>query len=297
MYEISKSDNKLLEYYITNKNAYKGAVYDFTFENRYIIYHAPMRNEMVYIALDMQSSLSSEICTTRNYILTEAEYEQLLPRILYSIKYTGDKRYLMGYKSNPEKLIEHIFRNLLPKYGYSVREEQIQLCKKMYKGLLMKKAAICESEVGTGKSLAYLIAAYCAKLSRDSNEPITISTSSIELQNAIIEKEIPRLSDILLDARIIQKPLYSILRKGKEHYFCPLRCKDYMEKISKNPIKNQAVLKLFEKSKISSHAFDLDKITIPGYLKGKISLSTYSSLKTIFLLESETKPPANLEFA
>lgn len=270
MYEITKNNEDALDYYMSERMAYPNSVYDFTFEGRFLIYHTPMKNELVYIALDMKTGLSSQICTTTQGAIPEYLYEEMIPQILYSIKYTGDKRFAYTYVAPPATLIEIIFREVLPKHGFAIREEQIQLCKKMYEGLLRKKAAVCEAEVGSGKSLAYLVAAYCAKVQTGSNAPITITTSSIELQNALVEKEIPRLSQILMDGCIIKKPLRAVLRKGREHYFCPLRFEDYFNKISENPDKYRRVLQYFEQTDFKNRAFDLDKFSIPGGLKGKI---------------------------
>ena len=59
--------------------------------------------------------------------------------------------------------------------------------------------------------------------------PITISTATIEIQNALVEKEILRLSEILMDSGFIDRPLKAIVRKGKEHFFCRFRHEDFIE--------------------------------------------------------------------
>lgn len=270
MYEITRNHEEALNYYMSERMAYPDAVYDFTLENRYLIYHAPMRNELAYIALDMETGLSSEICFTTRGEIPFYEYENMIPKILYSIKYNGDRRFIGGHQKSPVDLIDMIFREVLTKHGFAVREEQIRLCKKIYDGLLHKEAAICEAEVGTGKSLAYLIAGFCAKMKTGDNEPVTISTSSIELQNALIDKEIPRLSKILLENHIIQTPITAVLRKGKEHYFCPCRFEDYIDKLKQNPQKHEKILCYFDESLFKDRAFDLDKIAMPGSIKNKI---------------------------
>ena len=277
MYEITKNHEDALDYYMSERMAYPNAKYDFTFEGRYLIYHVFRESGILYIALDMKTGLSSEIGTIEHGEIQSYEYEDLIPRILYSIKYTGDKKYVYGYRKSPIDLIEVIFRKILPKYGYVIREEQIQLCKKMYDGLLHKKAAICEAEVGTGKSLAYIIAGLCAKMHTGSSDPITITTSSIELQNAIVNKEIPLLSQILFDNHVIAKPITSVIRKGKEHYFCPFRYEDYLNSIRSNSEKNRNVLLFLKELHIEDRAFDLDKISIPGHIKGKFCVKDHCS--------------------
>lgn len=53
MFEITYKDKERLNEYIENRKAYQNAVYDFTFENRFLVYHCEMTNELHYIALDM----------------------------------------------------------------------------------------------------------------------------------------------------------------------------------------------------------------------------------------------------
>ena len=79
MYEITRDDSDALDYYVSERMAYKNAEYDFTFEHRYLIYHVPMRNEIVYIALDMKTKLSSEVCHRKEGTYFEYEYEDLIP--------------------------------------------------------------------------------------------------------------------------------------------------------------------------------------------------------------------------
>ena len=222
MFEITYSDSEIFEDYQTAGKAHKGGTYDFTFENRYLIYHAPLRREVNYIAIDMTTGLSSSVITKApgNYY-TKESYRKLIPHILYSVKYTGDVRYLNRFVDKPLEVIDSIFRVVLPNNGYHIREEQISLAKQIYIGFTEKQIALCEAEVGTGKTLSYLVAAIVAKHHNSryygQKLPVTITTSSIELQKALVEREIPNLSRMLLDYYIIEKPLTAVLRKGKEH--------------------------------------------------------------------------------
>ena len=62
MFEITYKDKERLNEYIENRKAYPNAVYDFTFENRFLVYHCEMTNELHYIALDMETGCGSEMC-------------------------------------------------------------------------------------------------------------------------------------------------------------------------------------------------------------------------------------------
>lgn len=91
--------------------------------------------------------------------------------------------------------IEKIFRTLLPQNGLAVREEQIALCHIMLDALLKNSIALCDAGVGIGKTYAYLTG--CILLRKNAPHsavgslPVVVSTSSIALQDAIIEEYIP----------------------------------------------------------------------------------------------------------
>lgn len=90
---------------------------------------------MDYIAIDMSAGLASFVITKNpGNLYTEASYKRLIPHILYSVKYTGDMRYLNRFADDPLAVIDSIFRVVLPNNGYNIREEQIALAKKMYIG-------------------------------------------------------------------------------------------------------------------------------------------------------------------
>ena len=115
MFEITYSDNETFEAYQNAGKVHKGGTYDFTFENRYIIYHANLRHKVDYIAIDMSTGLASFVITKNpGNLYTEASYKRLIPHILYSVKYTGDMRYLNRFADDPLAVIDSIFRVVLP---------------------------------------------------------------------------------------------------------------------------------------------------------------------------------------
>ena len=273
MFEITYKDKERLDEYIENRKAYPNAVYDFTFENRFLVYHCEMTNELHYIALDMETGCGSEMCRRKKNSPIPAEsFNSLIPSIFQSIKYTGSVRHLNPMDVDPIELIDSIFRVVLPKYGYAVREEQIRLAKQMFKGLTNDLVSINEAEVGTGKTIAFLVAALVAsKTNRDGiSKPITITTANIELQTALVEKEIPKLSQCLMDYNIINRPLTAVLRKGREHYFCKKRFKDFLTTIKRTPEKYGNLIETFEKPDFEDRAFDLDRYKIRPSLKDRI---------------------------
>ena len=278
MFEITRNNEDALEHYIYEQMAYPDGEYDFTFEGRFLIYHTTHESESTFYALDMKTNLSSQVCKASDGYYDYYNYSLMVPDILNAIKYTGDNRYREAPAPDPFVLIDTIFRVILPENGYAIREEQIQLSKSIFLGLTGKRVSLCEAEVGTGKSLAYLVAAVCAKKSLERSTagfaPVTIATSNIELQSLLVWQEIPKLSEILLKYRIINNPLTVALRKGKDHYFCRLRHEDYLYSISKHPEKYQWAIDYLQNAKmVSGDCCDLDYLRIPNKLKRRICVN------------------------
>lgn len=172
-------------------------------------------------------------------------------------------------------VIDTVTGEIIP--AYNIREEQISLAKKMYIGFTEKQVALCKAEVGTGKTLSYLVAAIVAKhhngMTYGQNLPVTITTSSIELQKALVEREIPNLSKMLLNYYIIEKPLTAVLRKGKEHYFCQYRFEDFLKNIKKYPEKYGSTIELLEQIGKLRGGIDLDRYRISGTIKSRICIN------------------------
>lgn len=269
MFEITYKENAITDPTFTDE----GACYDFTFENRYDIFHRPRKDKLEYVALDTATGLTSLIMERKSPIAQD-EYPLIIPNILFSIKYTGDQRYKGASSYPPTELINIIFRVIMPQYGYAVREQQLEMAQSIYAGLTSKKATLCEAEVGTGKTMAYLVAGFVAKLFDKSYSfmgyPVTITTSSIELQKSIMEKEIPALSDMLQDFGLISQPLTAVLRKGKEHYFCPKRYHEYMDSLLCYPELYGKTIQELRTADLLNKALDLDAVELSPHIKSRV---------------------------
>lgn len=173
--------------------------------------------------------------------------------------------------------VETIFRTLLPERGLAVREEQIRLCHEMLATLLEGKIALCDAGVGIGKTYAYLVAGILIKkhasgrLSRSSGS-VTVSTSGIALQRAVMEEYLPFLSGVLLEKGIIQSPLKGIVRKGKEHFVCDRRLALRLEAVKdkkKNEKQREALASLrlhYDMDKVQNlSGFDRRLVSVPGF--------------------------------
>ena len=269
MFEITYKEKEFLK----SSQATMGAVYDFTFGNRYDIFHRPIGKAFVYIALDRTTGKTSWVLE-RKTPMDASEYPDITPQILYSIKYTGDPRYKGTNSYSAMELMEIIFKVLMPKHSYSFREQQYEMALSIFHGLNCRKVTLCEAEVGTGKTMAYLVAGFLAKLFDKSYSfmgyPVTITTSSIELQKSIMEKELPALSAMLMDFGLIQQPLTAVLRKGKDHYFCLRRYREYLHSISLFPHKYSETVDRVKALDLMYGTLDLDPVTLNPYIKARI---------------------------
>lgn len=137
-------------------------------------------------------------------------------------------------------MAEHIFRDLLPASGLAVREDQIGLCHEMLNTLFENKIALCDAGVGIGKTHAYLVACVLWQRYRPIaiSQPVVISTSSVALQEAILDEYIPSLSHILLEAGILGQPIRAVVRKGKERFVCDMRLTERMSQLMTRLPKN-----------------------------------------------------------
>lgn len=153
MFEITYDGEEIFDYHREYGRVHPKGEYEFTFENRFLIFKQPNKNRFEYIAFDMKTNRTSRIEErSADELYSDLTHEAMIPKILYSIKYTGDTRYADYLSANPKQIIDSIFRDVLPRYGYAVREEQIQLAKSIYEGFTQNRVTICEAEVGTGKS-------------------------------------------------------------------------------------------------------------------------------------------------
>ena len=132
--------------------------------------------------------------------------------------------YTTGYAES-HRIAEQIFREVLPRHGMAVREEQIALCHEVLDTLYNKEISLCEAGVGIGKTLAYLVACILWQMHRPNQlkMPVVISTSSVALQDAILTEYLPDLSAVLLAEGIITAPITAVVRKGKERFVCDAR--------------------------------------------------------------------------
>ena len=139
-------------------------------------------------------------------------------------------------RQNVHDQIDTIFQTLLPLRGMEQRTGQIKLSHDMLDAMLDNRIALCDAGTGIGKTYAYLVAGILFLLWQSANGmgflPIIISTSSIALQNAVQNEYLPLLSDVLMEAGIVDKPVQAVIRKGKQHYVCDDRLERRLKQVA-----------------------------------------------------------------
>ncbi len=95
---------------------------------------------------------------------------------------------------------------------YEERPSQISLLRNIVQVFNGDRIGVFEAGTGVGKSFAYLIPSLL--WADKNNERVVISTGTINLQQQLMEKDIP------LAQKIISREVKSILLKGRQNYVC-----------------------------------------------------------------------------
>jgi len=125
---------------------------------------------------------------------------------------------------DPEELVDLIsddgeLARLLT--AYEPRESQIEMLRLVVRAL--NESSLCAAEAGTGvgKSFAYLLPALAWAIRND--ERVVVSTATINLQQQLVEKDIPVVKQLLgTDAKVV-------LVKGRGNYLCLNRLDELVE--------------------------------------------------------------------
>ncbi len=101
---------------------------------------------------------------------------------------------------------------------YEERPVQLELIKKIARSFNKNAVGVFEAGTGVGKSFAYLLPSMLWAL--ENKERVVVSTGTINLQQQLVEKDIP------LAQKIIGNPLKAVLVKGRQNYLCLRRLDD-----------------------------------------------------------------------
>jgi ATP-dependent DNA helicase DinG len=95
---------------------------------------------------------------------------------------------------------------------YEYRPGQVEMARAVMRAFEEKRHLIVEAGTGTGKTLAYLVPAIAAALG--GNGRVIVSTGTKNLQEQLMEKDIPFLQSVL------PKPFTATYMKGRNNYLC-----------------------------------------------------------------------------
>jgi ATP-dependent DNA helicase DinG len=128
---------------------------------------------------------------------------------------------------NAGRLAEHLepggaLSRIYP--GFEARDSQVEMLKFVCGAFNAGQLCIAEAGTGVGKSLAYLIPAF--QWVAENDERVVISTATINLQQQLVEKDIPLVS------RMLGKDPGVMLVKGRGNYLCLNRVREAREEAS-----------------------------------------------------------------
>lgn len=218
-------------------------------------------------------TLKAKRLFSRQNPLNENGYKRAMEKMLGAAE-KPENRAALTHEERAQELLVHIFTDIFPKHDMAVRSNQTALALEMLEGLQHGKIALCEAEVGTGKTHAYILAVTVHNLFSGSKMPTILSTSTIALQKALTEEYIPQISEILMEHRIIDRPLSFVVRKGKRHYACDGRVKTYQSSIRHNSRdEDQELLAILNGLYTGTCPIDLDRLPLTEYVKGRIGVT------------------------
>ena len=110
---------------------------------------------------------------------------------------------------------------------FESRPQQIAMLHAVAKAISEGRHLLVEAGTGTGKSMAYLVPAALWAIQNDSR--VVISTNTINLQDQLINKDIPDLCAAL------SLELYATVLKGRNNYLCPRRLESFRRRGPQTP--------------------------------------------------------------
>ena len=123
---------------------------------------------------------------------------------------------LTGGGPDSEVFLERVrsfFLEKLPlRPDYEERPEQLEMALAVARALTDEELLVVEAGTGTGKSLAYLIP--CLLWSFEHGQPVIISTRTLNLQQQLLEKDIPLLRELM------DQPFRATAARGWSNYVC-----------------------------------------------------------------------------
>jgi DNA polymerase-3 subunit epsilon/ATP-dependent DNA helicase DinG len=133
-------------------------------------------------------------------------------------------------------ILEHggPFSRHFPQFEH--RPPQVDMLRAVTHALNEGRHLLVEAGTGTGKSMAYLIPS--ALWAMENNTRVVISTNTINLQEQLIQKDLPELKQALgIDLR-------ATVLKGRANYLCPRRMQNMIRRGPQSPDELRVLAKL-----------------------------------------------------
>lgn len=147
--------------------------------------------------------------------------------------------------------------------GYEFRPAQIDMASLVWEVMERGGYAVIEAGTGTGKSLAYLYPAFLLTLKEESR--VVVATHTINLQQQLIEKEVPFL------AAATGLPLKAALLLGRGNYLCRRKLALYRENMDKLPASlTKAFIRVLASAEDGRGCLEQMGYTLPGELRGLV---------------------------
>ncbi len=160
--------------------------------------------------------ITAKVSKTRNLgVLFESPQEMLSPALKPNAQVQLlDENEVSAYMEHGGAF-EKFFSGLNGRPKFESRPEQLDMLRAVTKALSNSQHMMIEAGTGIGKSFAYLLPA--ALWSTANNHRVVVSTNTINLQDQLMDKDIPDLRAALgLNLR-------AIVLKGRSNYLCPRR--------------------------------------------------------------------------
>ncbi len=115
---------------------------------------------------------------------------------------------------------EGALSRIFPQYEH--RPQQVHMMREVARALNEGRHLLIEAGTGTGKSLAYLLPA--VTFAHLNQEHVVIATHTINLQDQLLQKDLPLLQQIVPFA------FYATTLKGRSNYLCVRRLQEFIQR-------------------------------------------------------------------
>jgi DNA polymerase-3 subunit epsilon/ATP-dependent DNA helicase DinG len=153
------------------------------------------------------------------------------------------------------------FAHYFPAYEY--RPQQVEMLRAVTRSLSESRHLMVEAGTGTGKSMAYLIPA--ALWSLQNGLRVVISTNTINLQDQLINKDVPDMCAAL------GLNVNAAVMKGRSNYLCPRRLENIRRRDPDGPDELRVLAKVLVWLQ-STHTGDRSEINLNGPIEREIWL-------------------------